>query len=71
MIICQDCGGYKLEQGEVQCACDRKVANGNTFHPLVGLLRRIHDEIDGLDEGIPMSANTWDEMEDVLQANKH
>ena len=32
------------------------------------LLRKVHDEIDALDEGIPMSADTWDEMEDVLKS---
>ena len=55
--ICPDC---KNELG---------AGNGNTLHSLVGLLRRVHDEIDAIDEGIPMSADTWDEMEDVLQAN--
>jgi len=37
---------------------------------LLALLRKVHNEIDALGEGIPMSAETWDEMEDVLKADE-
>jgi len=56
------------EHGGLKRKCDicrLEAENGE----LVGLLRRIRAEIDAGGEGIPMSADTWEEMDDVLQAN--
>lgn len=53
-FICKDCAAIPPVRSET----------------LLSLLRKVHDEIDALGEGIPMSAETWEEMEDVLNANK-
>ena len=60
--------GQLIDDTKEECSeCARP--SSCTVQSLVGLLRRVHAEIDALGEGIPMSADTWDEMEDILRAN--
>jgi len=46
MIICKHCGGYRLEEGEVECDCDYKIAN-RQYPPLSGsalaVAKQFHD----------------------------
>ena len=46
MIICQHCGGYRFEVGEVECDCDYKTANRQYPPPLcsaLALAKQFHD----------------------------
>lgn len=48
---------------------ERKTVSPSSPAVLLGLLKKIHDEIDAIDEGIPMSGETWDELCDTVGAN--